>query len=64
TDLPGFDFEDLDRLFAELVYGTLIIGTIIAQGLEALYYSSRKKYLDAYLDQTPEWIVELQKSQA
>ena len=46
------------------VYGTLIFATLIAQGGAALYYASRRKHLEAYLAQTPPWIIALQKAQA
>ncbi len=44
------------------VYGSLIIGSLIFQGLNAVYYFSRQKHLQAYLDQTPAWVVDLQRS--
>jgi hypothetical protein len=47
-----------------LIYGGLILGTIVAQGLAALYYGSRAKYLNAYLDETPQWVVDLQRAHA
>ena len=43
------------------VYGSLIAGSILFQGLTAAYYFGRGKLLRAYLDQTPSWIVELQR---
>jgi len=56
----------LDRLYwlASLaLYGTLIVGTVLAQGLAAIYYATRKKHIDAYLAATPGWILQLQKTQ-
>jgi hypothetical protein len=58
------DPEQLNRLFYWLVYGTLIVGTILAQGAAAWYYGSRVKYVRAYLKETPKWVVDLQKAQA
>jgi hypothetical protein len=47
----------------KLTYVLLIFGTIVGQGLTALYYRSRRQILDAYLEQTPQWVVDLQKAQ-
>ena len=54
---------ELVPLLNRLVYGTLIFGTILMQGLTALYYRTRQKYVDAYLQQTPQWVIDLQKLQ-
>jgi len=37
---------------------------IIAQGGTTLYYFTRAKYIRAYRDQTPPWIVEMQRAGA
>jgi hypothetical protein len=52
----------LERLLTLAVYGGLILGTLLAQGLAALYYLSRKKHLQAYINATPPWILQLQKT--
>lgn len=44
------------------VYLSLIAGTLIAQGLTASYYFSRRKHINAYLTQTPQWIIILHRS--
>ena len=46
------------------VYGALIVGTLIFQGLNAIYYFTRAKLLRGYLAETPAWVVELQRCQA
>jgi len=46
------------------VYGALIVGTLIFQGLNSIYYFTRAKLLRAYLAETPPWVVELQRCQA
>jgi len=43
------------------VYGTVIVVSVIFQGLNALYYFKRGKLLETYLRQTPPWIIELQR---
>jgi hypothetical protein len=54
------DYKHLAWIITLSVYASLIVGTIIAQGLTALYYSSRAKYLRAYVDETPRWVLDLQ----
>jgi hypothetical protein len=46
-----------------VIYGGLIVGTVIVQGLESIYYATRAKYLRDYLDQTPQWVIDLNRSQ-
>ena len=43
------------------IYGGLIAGTLVFQGLNSFYYFTRRKHLEAYLIETPEWVVELQR---
>jgi hypothetical protein len=64
---PGIDLDDIIRLVTwilKLTYVLLIVGTIIFQGLAALYYKSRRKVLDDYISQTPQWVIDLQRAQA
>ena len=43
------------------VYVGLILGSILFQGLTAVYYSSRTKILEDYLATTPQWIIDYQR---
>lgn len=43
------------------VYGSVIVASVIVQGLTARYYLKKDRLLKSYLDQTPDWIVELQR---
>jgi hypothetical protein len=43
------------------VYGTVMGIGISVQGSMALYYFSRRKFIEAYVKQTPFWIVNMQK---
>jgi hypothetical protein len=43
-------------------YGALIAVAMLGMGAMALYYFSRRKYLAAYLSQTPDWILAMQKA--
>lgn len=44
------------------VYGGVILGTLVIQGLNAWYYFSRRKHVQEYLAATPAWIIELQRT--
>ena len=57
----GEMLEPIDRLsrFVMLaVYVTVIFGTIAAQGCAAVYYVTRRRHIVAYLQRTPDWIVD------
>jgi hypothetical protein len=43
-------------------YGVIIAGAILFQGGMALYYRSRRKFLQTYLQQTPAWIIAMQRA--
>ncbi len=55
---------DLYTKMSIAVYGGLILGTLLFQGLNALYYFTRAGLLRSYLAETPAWVVELQRCQA
>jgi hypothetical protein len=57
-------FKGLDKTIAIVVYGSLIAGTLIFQGLNSIYYFTRAKLLRTYIAETPAWVVELQRTQA
>lgn len=44
------------------LYGSLIAVAVLVQGGNAWFYFSRTKYIRAYLENTPPWIVQLQQS--
>ena len=46
------------------IYGAVIVGAIVFQGLNAVYYFTRAKHLRAYLDETPDWVVDVQRRTA
>jgi hypothetical protein len=50
----------LYELLIYAVYGSVILLSVIFQGLTALYYFSRRKRVEAYVRTTPEWIRKLQ----
>ncbi len=56
--------EEVDSLYSGVVvafYGTIIALTVVVQGLNAIYYFSRRKYVDAYLRDTPDWVLDLER---
>lgn len=52
----------LMRELTVMVYGCLIAIAIGAQGGMAWYYFSRAKHIRAYVEKTPAWILQLQRS--
>ncbi len=58
------DMKGLERMITIAVYGSLIAGTLIFQGLNSLYYFTRGRLLRSYIAETPPWVVELQRCQA
>jgi hypothetical protein len=55
-------FDDLYKVLVVAVYGTVIVLTATFQGLNALYYFTRRKHLEAYLQETPDWVLDLQRA--
>jgi hypothetical protein len=55
-------FEDLGRQIAVAVYGSMMAVAVVGPGLTAWYYASRAKHLQAYLRDTPPWLLELQRA--
>jgi hypothetical protein len=56
--------EALTRMLSLAVNFGLIVLSLIAQGSLAAYYFSRVRYIRSYVEQTPAWIVAVQKSGA
>jgi len=55
-------FEGTAHQIALLFYVMVIVFGIAGPGAMALYYRSREKYLQAYLSQTPQWILAMQQA--
>ncbi len=56
--------EGFDGLYRELliaIYGTVIALAAVVQGLNAVYYFTRRKYIVAYLRDTPAWVQEFER---
>lgn len=56
--------DELYKFGSLAVYGCLLVLAIIFQGGMAVYYFTRSQHLRTYLDQTPGWILELQRKTA
>ena len=56
------DASDMAKQLMLLLYGGLIAIAVFAQGGLALYYFTRAQTLRSYLEQTPPWILQMQKS--
>ncbi len=49
-------------LMLYVAYGSIVAFGLIVQGWMAWYYTHRGRQLRTYLDQTPSWIIDLQRS--
>ncbi len=56
------DAEELVTTLTLVVYGGVIVATLLLQGLNSRYYWTRVRILEEYLHDTPAWVVELQRS--
>ena len=52
---------ELHVIISLAIYGGLIVGSIIFQGLNALYYFTRARHIRTHLAQTAGWIVRVQR---
>ena len=55
------DIQSLYQLAIIANYGTVIVLSAIFQGFNAYYYFTRSALIQAYLRETPGWIVEMQR---
>lgn len=53
---------DLATSLTVTVYGIVIFSSVLFQGLNARYYFARTKMVQDYLDETPPWIIDVQRS--
>jgi hypothetical protein len=56
------EYQDLFLMAKRILYFTLMAVGILAQGGTALYYITREKHLQKYVNETPPWIIEMQKA--
>jgi hypothetical protein len=60
-ELAGLDAGFIQDLVAS-AYGAAILLTVLFVGLNARYYARRSAMLERYLAETPQWVVELQRT--
>jgi hypothetical protein len=60
--LGTLDVDVLARHVVVVLYGSVIALSVVFQGLTALYYFTRRKHVENYVAETPQWIRELQRS--
>lgn len=53
---------ELANMLAIAIYASLMAYALIVPGLTAWYYLSRRKLIEKYLLQTPQWILDLQRA--
>ena len=54
--------EPLQEVFTMItlaVYGCVLLGGVLMQGLTAVYYFTRTKYVQQYLEDTPQWVIDV-----
>jgi hypothetical protein len=59
--------EELDSLYRSIAvafYGVVSLLTLIFQGLNAIYYFTRRKHIVALLQDTPAWVLDLERNAA
>jgi hypothetical protein len=55
------EFDQLYKDLAVAIYGAVIGISVAFQGLNALYYFTRRKHVIAYVRETPKWVLNLQQ---
>jgi hypothetical protein len=58
----GEGMDELVRSLTLTLYATVIAVTVIVQGLNARYYHVRVARLREYLTETPQWVLDLQRT--
>jgi hypothetical protein len=56
------EVEDLYQLVLLGLYGTVIALSVVFQGLNALYYFTRRRCIEAYVRETPPWVLDVQRT--
>jgi hypothetical protein len=54
--------DELYRLVLVAFYGTVVVLSIVFQGGTALYYGTRRKYIERYVAETPAWVRDLHRT--
>lgn len=54
------EMGDLYNRLVVILYSSIMAVSVVFQGVNALYYFSRRKYIQAYVRDTPEWVRDVQ----
>ena len=52
-------FDEIYRLVVAAFYGTVFLLSAIFQGGNAIYYFTRRRHVEAFLQKTPAWALQL-----
>ncbi|HAI11576.1 MAG TPA: hypothetical protein DCM28_07715 [Phycisphaerales bacterium] len=58
----GEQIAELEQIIVQMVYWSLIVGTILFQGGMALFFFRSKKHLKTYIQDTPQWVIDVLKA--
>ncbi len=61
AEMLGSDLANMERTVYLWLYVTAIFATCVGQGCIAVYYDSRRKIVERYLQDTPLWVVDFQR---
>ncbi|MBC7856409.1 MAG: hypothetical protein IAF94_23510 [Pirellulaceae bacterium] len=56
------EFQQLYQLVILAIYGAVIALSAVFQGFNAFYYFTRLSHIQAYVRETPGWILEMQRA--
>jgi hypothetical protein len=56
------DVTGMYKTITIAIYASIMFAAILGPGLTAVYYYTRKKYIEEYVKQTPQWILDLQRA--
>lgn len=60
--LGSIDVEQLYKSLVLAIYGIVLALSVVFQGLNAFYYFTRRGHVEAYLRETPQWVLDLQRA--
>lgn len=63
-NVMGNSLGDLYKNLNLLLYGSVIVLSVIFQGINSIYYFTRKKIIEAYIRKTSKWVIEVQRRAA
>lgn len=56
------EYDGMISSVVGIAYLAIIFAALVGPGLTAVYYYTRRKYIEQYLTQTPQWLLELQRA--